>query len=297
LRHHPLFAAYLAFAAVCFFWGTTYLGIRIALESLPPFFLVSVRFLLSGGILLAALRLAKAEFPRGRHLWFTGLCGVLVLGVGNSCLTFSERIIPSSLAALFIAMSPVWMVGIEHAFPGGEKTTWGGSAGILVGLLGAGVLVGPDVLKEGLAGNVFRGFLLLQLGSASWSLGSILQRRVQVKLQPVTSAAIQQFAAGLFFLPAALLEEQPVHYTAQGIGALLYLVVFGSIVGYTCYVIALGRLPVAIVSLYNYINPVVAAVLGWLFYREPFGWREITAMLIIFAGVAIVKRYGHNAGS
>jgi drug/metabolite transporter (DMT)-like permease len=297
LRHHPLFAAYLAFAAVCFFWGTTYLGIRIALESLPPLFLVSVRFLLSGGILLAALRLAKAEFPRGRHLWFTGLCGVLVLGVGNSCLTFSERIIPSSLAALFIAMSPVWMVGIEHAFPGGEKTTWGGSAGILVGLLGAGVLVGPDVLKEGLAGNVFRGFLLLQFGSASWSLGSILQRRVQVKLQPVTSAAIQQFAAGLFFLPAALLEEQPVHYTAQGIGALLYLVVFGSIVGYTCYVIALGRLPVAIVSLYNYINPVVAAVLGWLFYREPFGWREITAMLIIFAGVAIVKRYGHNAGS
>lgn len=294
MTKHPLFAAYLAFASVCFFWGTTYLGIRVALESLPPLLLVSVRFLLSGGILLLALRIAGIALPRGKDLYWTGLFGLLVLGVGNSMLTFSEQLIPSSLASLFIAMSPIWMVGIEAAFPGGEKLTVGTAAGMAMGILGAGLLVGPDVFSQGLSGNVVRGFLLLQIGSISWGLGSILQKRHKTEMHPVASAAVQQFAAGLAFLPAALLERAPVTWDVKGIGALLYLTVFGSIVGYTSYVIALGRLPISIVSLYTYINPVVAAALGSLFYREPFGRQEVIAMLVIFLGVAIVKRYGQR---
>ncbi|MBL8174687.1 MAG: EamA family transporter [Bryobacterales bacterium] len=294
MKNHPLFAAYLAFASVCFFWGTTYLGIRIALESLPPFLLVSVRFLLSGSILLLAVRIAGLTLPKGGELWWTGLFGLLVLGAGNSLLTVSEQLIPSSLASLFIAMSPIWMVGIEAAFPGGEKLTKGTAAGMAVGMLGAGMLVGPDAFAQGLSGNIVRGFLLLQIGSVSWGLGSILQKRRSSETHPVASAAVQQFAAGLAFLPAALLERAPAVWDAKGIGALLYLTVFGSIVGYTSYVIALRSLPVSIVSLYTYINPVVAAALGWFFYREPFGRREIAAMLVIFLGVAIVKRYGQR---
>jgi len=294
LTRHPLFAAYLAFGSVCFFWGTTYLGIRIALETLPPLFLVSVRFLLSGGLMLAAVRLFRIPIPRGGELYRTALFGVLVLGVGNSCLVFSELLITSSLAALFIAVSPIWMVCIEALFPKGEKLTAGTLAGMAVGIIGAGLLVGPDIFTQGFSGNIVRGFLLLQFGSISWGLGSILQRRVERQPDPVASAAIQQFSAGLFFLPAALWEPQHVVWDPKGIGALVYLAIFGSIVGYTSYVIALNRLPVAIVSLYTYINPVVAAILGWMIYQEPFGRREVSAMAIIFLGVAIVKRFGHR---
>ncbi len=294
MRRHPLFLAYLAFASVCFFWGTTYLAIRVALESIPPLVLVSVRFLLSGGILLFVLRLRNVPFPRGRSLWLTSFCGFLILGVGNSCLTFAETMIPSSLAALFIAVSPVWMVTTEALVPGGERLTPGTLTGMIVAICGAGLLVGPDAFSQGFSGNIVKGFLLLQLGGLAWSLGSILQRRFKDDGNLVASAAVQQFAAGMFFLPPTLLGPLHFHWTPTSIGALLYLVIFGSIVGYTSYIVALRRLPVSFVSLYTYVNPVVAAILGWMMYREPFGYREITAMAIIFAGVAIVKRFGHR---
>jgi len=294
LRSHPLFTAYLAFASVCFFWGTTYLGIRIALESFPPLFLVSVRFLISGTLLMIGLRVAGIPLPRGRTLAWTALFGVMVLGVGNTCLTFSEQLIPSSLAALFISVSPIWMVCMEALMPDGERLRPGTIAGMGLGLVGAGLLVGPDMFQQGFSGQSVQGFLLLQFGGFSWGLGSILQRRVKAQAHPVASAAVHQFAAGLFFLTPTLLDSSPVHWDAKGIAALMYLIVFGSIIGYTSYIIALGRLPVSIVTLHTYINPVVAAALGWLFYREPFGQREIGAMVVIFAGVAIVKRYGHR---
>lgn len=294
MRSHPLFVAYLAFASVCFFWGTTYLGIRIALESWPPMYLVAVRFMISGGLLIAALKLKGVAFPSWRTTFMTGMCGVLVLGVGNSCLTFAETMIPSSLAALFIAVSPVWMVTLEALVPGGERLTAGTIIGIAVAILGAGLLVGPDAFQQGFSGNIIKGFLLLQFGSISWGLGSILQRRFKEPAHPVASASVQQFAAGLFFLPALFLDPRPVLWTATGVGSLLYLVFFGSIVGYTSYIIVLQRLPVSIVTLHTYINPVVAAVLGYLAYAEPFGRRELAAMAVIFAGVAIVKKFGHK---
>lgn len=292
MRSHPLFTAYLAFASVSFFWGTTYLGIRIALESIPPLMLVPMRFIASGLIMIAGSKLAGLQFPKGKDLIMTGLYGAMILGIGNTCLTLSEKFIPSSLAALFVTISPIWMIGIEALFADGEKLTKGAVTGVALGMVGVLILVAPDVMRQGFGGAVFKGFLLLQLGGAAWSLGSILQRRRKSEANPVASAAIQQFTAGLFFLPAMLWNWQPFTWTPTGIGAIVYLITFGSIVGYTSYVIALNRLPVALVSTYTYINPIVAAILGWLFYREPFGRPEITAMAIIFAGVYIVKRYG-----
>jgi drug/metabolite transporter (DMT)-like permease len=294
LTSHPLFAAYLAFASVCFFWGTTYLGIRMALETLPPLFLVSGRFLISGSLLLAALKLRGIAMPKGRELLMIGGFGVLTLGVGNTCLTYSEKMIPSSLSALFLAVSPIWMVTVEALIPGGERVTRGAAAGIAVSLIGAGILVGPDIFSQGFSGAVVQGFLLLQLGGISWSVGSILQRRLKTRINPFASAAVHQLAAALFFLPAMLWENAPVAWSGRSMAAMAWLIVFGSIVGYTSYIISLERLPVAIVSLHTYINPLVAAALGWLFYREPFGWKEVTAMAVIFLGVAIVKRYGHR---
>jgi drug/metabolite transporter (DMT)-like permease len=133
---------------------------------------------------------------------------------------------------------------------------------------------------------------------AGWAFGSIYQRRQVSKAHPIVIGAVQQLAAGLAFLPLVLVfHEHPVHWSTRGVAAILYLVMFGSIVGYSAYIFALDRLPVAIVSVYPYVNSVVAVTLGWLFYREPFGLREATAMLIIFTGVALVKRYSKPAAA
>lgn len=276
---------------MCFFWGTTYLGIRMALESFPPLKLVALRFLISGGLMLLLARISGAHLPSGRELWLTALNGVVVLGVGNGALTYAETWIPSGMAALFITTSPFWLVGIEAAMPGGERLRARVIGGMLIGSAGAALLVAPGALGEGFGSDVVKGFLTLQVGCFSWSLGSILQRRQPSKAHPVVSGAVQQLAAGLAFLfPALLAREHPVHWSLRGGGALLYLVAFGSIVGYSAYIYAMDRLPVAIVSIYTFINPVVAVILGWLFYREPFGKLEAWAMAVIFLGVAIVKK-------
>lgn len=280
---------------MCFFWGTTYLTIRMSLESFPPLILVCARFVLSGAILLVASRMLGAHLPRGRELLLTAINGVIILGVGNGALTFAETWIPSGLAALIITTSPFWLVGIEAMLPAGERLHLPTAVGMLIGFGGAALLVAPGAIAQGVSGNLMKGFLTLQLGCLCWSGGSLMQRRQATRAHPVVSGAVQQLAAGLAFLPLALLvKEPPIHWSTRGVSALLYLVVFGSIVGYSAYIYAMDKLPVAIVSLYTYINPIVAVFLGWLFYREPFGGREAIAMLIIFAGVAVVKRFGGN---
>ncbi len=281
--------AYLALISICFFWGTTYLGIRMALESFPPLMLVCARFTASGSIMLVAAFFQKSYLPRGRELWMAALSGVIVLGLANFCLVYAETIIASGLASLFITLSPFWLVGIETIIPGGERLHRPAIAGMLVGFAGVALLVAPDI-ERGVHKELLYGFLLLQLGNAAWSFGSILQRRQPARAHPIIIGAVHQLAAGLAFLPPALLvPEHPIHWGFRGVGALAYLVVFGSIVGYSSYAYALDRLPVAVVSIYPYANTVVAVTLGWMFYREPFGMREAVSMAIIFAGVAMVK--------
>ncbi len=292
LPRHPHFRAYLALAAVCFFWGTTYLGIRMSLESFPPLLLVCARYVISGSLMLAAIALRGGELPRGRELGAACLSGVLVLGIGNGCLVFAELWVPSGLACLIITISPFWMVGAEALLPGGEPLHLPTILGMLVGLGGAALLFAPDTHTHTFHAGLLSGFLVLQLGMAGWAFGSIYQRRRATGAHPIVIGAVQQLAAGLSFLPLVLVfHEHPVHWSLRGVGAILYLVMFGSIVGYSAYVFALDRLPVAIVSIYPYVNSVVAVTLGWLFYREPFGVREAVAMAIIFTGVALVKRY------
>ena len=267
----------------------------MAIESFPPLLLVASRFLLSGALMLGLVRWRGLYFPRGKELLWTAFNGFLILGIGNACLTFSELLIPSSLAALFTATSPFWLVGLDAGFPEGDRFRWPVFLGVLCGFAGAAVLVAPNLIEHGLQGNIWQGFLILQLGSCSWSLGSILQRHHSTKAHPFVSGGVQQFSAGLAFLiPAVIDYANPIHWSSRGVAAFFYLVLFGSIVGYSSYIYILDKLPVALISTYTYVNPVVAAALGWLFYREHFGARETTAMVIIFAGVAIVKRFSHR---
>lgn len=275
-------------------WGTTYLGIRMALESFPPLVLVSTRYILSGSIMLLFARARGIYLPRGRELLVACASGVVVLGIGNSCLVFSEVFIPSGLAGLITTISPFWLAGVEAMMPRGERLNGRAIAGMLVGLGGAALLFAPGVDTRVIDRSILlRGFLLLQLGMAAWSFGSIVQRRQAGKeAHPVIGGAVQQLAAGVVLSPFALaIPQHPVHWSARGIGALVYLVCFGSIAGYSAFAYALDRLPVAVVSIYSYVNAMVAVALGWLVYREPFGRREALAMAIIFAGVTVVKRY------
>jgi len=291
LRGQPLYRAYLALVAVCFFWGTTYLAIRMALESFPPLVLVSSRFLLSGSLMLAGARLLKARLPKGKELLLTMLNGVLILGIGNSCLAISELWIPSGMASLIITASPLWMVGIDALLPGGDRLRLATMAGILVGAMGVVLITAPQAVAASTGRHVWGAFLLLQLANFVWSLGSLLQRRMPALAHPIVSGAYQQLAAGLVTLPVALLAGgPPIVWNLRGVGALVYLALFGSIVGYSAYIYAMDKLPVALVSLYTYINPVVALWLGWLVYRESFGRMEAVGMAIIFVSVTIVKR-------
>ncbi len=286
--------AYLALSAVCIFWGTTYLGIRMALESFPPLLLVAARYLASGAIMLAGAFSMGIRLPPRPELLRTAANGVAILGIGNGCLAIAEQWIPSGLAALFITTSAFWMVGVEALVPGGVSLHAPTILGMLIGFSGVLILVAPAGVG-GLSTAMLSGFLVLQIGCAAWAFGSISQRRHSTTAHPIVSGAIQQLATGLVFtFPALVFKTHAIHSSPRSFGALVYLVVFGSIVGYSAYIFVLSHLPVAVVSIYSYINPVVAAILGWIFYREPFGTREAIAMMVIFAGIAVVKRYGRK---
>lgn len=289
-----MFKPYLALVAVCFFWGTTYLGIRMALESFPPMLLVCIRYMISGTIMLAFSRARGLYLPKGKELAWACFSGLLTLGVGNGVLVASETMIPSGIAGLIVTISPFWMVGVEALLPGGARLHAPTIAGMAVGLAGAALLFTPDA-GTAIDHKLVIGFVLLQFGMAGWSFGSIIQRRKAGKAHPVVAGGVQQMAAGLAMIPVALASGNlTIHWNTRGVSAILYLITFGSLVGYSAFVYVMDKLPVAIVSIYPYVNAVVAVALGWLFYREPFGWRETAAMVIIFAGVAVVKRYSHK---
>lgn len=290
----PRTRAWLALGSVCILWGTTYLAIRIALESFPPFLLMGVRYFLSGAIMVVGAKLWGATLPAGRELWLTSLYGVITIGFGTGLLCVAEQWVPSGLSALFIAAQPFWMVIADWVLSAGANRPHRPTIpGLVLGMIGVAVLVAPNAMKQGLSSGIVTGFLLLQLGCAGWVTGALLQTRLDGKAHPIVSGAVQQLATGAFFLLLALAFERfPAHIKLRALGGLLYLVIFGAIVGYSAFVYAMDRLPPAIVSIYAFVNPVVAVILGWLIFREPFGPREAVAMVLIFAGIAIVKFSG-----
>ncbi len=293
---------------MCFFWGTTYLGIRMAIESMTPAMMMFLRYTLSGGILLAGARLMGVPFPAAGEFWRTALYGVITIGFGTGSLAYAEESIPSGIAALMVTTQPFWMVGIESRTKGGEPLHAPAIWGMLVGLAGVALLVGPSMMGESGAvsrSDMLRGFLIMQISVATWSAGSVAQRRLPTRAHPILSGAIQQFATGIAFGVLVLIQTYvfqlgspwtgELSLTSRGVGSVLYLAMFGGIVGYSAYIFAMDRLPVALVSIYTYINPLVALFLGWLFYREKFGWIEGIGMAIIFLGVWLVKRAAQGA--
>jgi drug/metabolite transporter (DMT)-like permease len=276
---------------VCLVWGTTYLGIRIALETVPPFLMAAIRWTAAGALMIGYFRLRGIPLP-GRREW-TGLLvlGILMIGFGNGAVVWAQQTVPSGLASVLVAAAPFWMIGVERFAPNGERLTVSKVAGLLVGFAGIVLLVGPDLrLSSG------RGFLLgvmaIQVACLGWSIGSSYSRRRSRQENVLTAAALQMvFAGACLFLVATLHGEwQALTFNARTAGALAYLVMVGSLVGYTAYTYALKHLPVATVSLYAYVNPVIAVALGTIVLGEPLNPRIAAASGLVLAGTMLAKR-------
>jgi drug/metabolite transporter (DMT)-like permease len=284
--------AYIAWLAVCVLWGTTYLGIRIALETIPPALVGGLRFT-AAGIFLVAMLAAGGQTPIRPHQWGgLALTGVLTICVGNGGVIWAEQWVPSGVAAVTVATIPFWMIAIEMFTRDGDPLSGRLVLGLLVGFGGILLLVWPDIASGGVAGHRFlAGIVALQVACVGWALGSSVSRRHARQENVLSAAAMQMLFGGLVMLVAATMrgEWTQLAFTPRTLLAELYLTLAGSIVGYSAYTYALRHLPTATVSLYAYANPVIAIVLGGVVAGEPFGPRVIVASMMVLIGSALVR--------
>jgi drug/metabolite transporter (DMT)-like permease len=283
---------YVAWAAVCVIWGTTYLGIRICLESMPPALMGGLRWTLAGG-LLSMYVLARGEpLPPATRWPAIALLSFLLLGLGNGGVVFAEQWVPSGLAAVLVATAPFWMAGVEALLRDGERLEGGTVVGLLIGFSGILVLVWPDLsIGAGADRRFLAGVIALQIASLGWAIGSSYSKRHARSDHILGTTALQMLGGGLMMLAAGTLlgEWQQLFFTPRTITSLAYLSTLGAIGGFVAYSYALRHLPVSFVSLYAYINPVIAVALGVTVMGEPFDTRMATAAALVFAGVAVVR--------
>jgi drug/metabolite transporter (DMT)-like permease len=290
----------IAFGCVYVFWGSTYVAIRFGVEVLPPFVLASVRFLIAGPLMLGicAVRGERLRLP-WRDLWMLAAIGVLMLGVGNMGLVWCEQYLPSGLAALLIAVIPVFVALFEAFLPNGEGLRAKGWVGIGIGFLGLMVLLSPG-LREGLHGRSGQllGSAVAVFSAFAWTCGSILSRRARVSTSAFVAAAWEMMFAGVFnfALMVAVGGSYRVHWGTQAVLSIAWLVTFGSLVGYTAYIYLLDNVPVAKVSTYAYVNPIVAVVLGALLLKERLVPIEYAGMGAILVAVYLVTTSKLKAG-
>ncbi len=284
--------AYVAFAIVCTVWGTTYLAIRVAVETIPPMLLTAARFVTAGALLFAVARLRGDRAPRDRRtLLNAAIVGVLLVGIGNLAVVWAEQWVPSGLAALFVATAPFWVTLIELVHGSGEKIGGRRLAGMLIGFVGVAMLVTPRGAGGSFDIHFVLGALAIQVGCVAWQGGTVYAKNTLAKVPPLMSSALQMLSGGVFVLITGVAtgEVPRFHLTPRTFSALVYLTLFGSVLTYTAYVYALKSLRTTTMSLYAYINPVVAVILGWLILRERLTWVSVVAMLVILGGVALVQ--------
>jgi drug/metabolite transporter (DMT)-like permease len=284
--------AYVAWAAVCLIWGTTYLGIRISLESIPPALMGGLRWTIAGALLAAYVRLSGEKLPPPSRWGGIALLAFLLLGLGNGGVVFAEQWIPSGLAAVLVGTSPFWMAAVEAFMPKGERLTRAVVAGLLLGFGGIVMLVWPELsLDSGATGHFVAGVIALQIASFGWALGSSYSKRHTRRDNVLATTAYQMLAGGLMMIAAGTLlgEWNDLFFTVRTATALVYLSTIGAIGGFVAYAYALRHLPVSFVSLYAYINPVIAVALGVLILNEAFTSRMAISALLVFAGVALVR--------
>ncbi len=278
----------LALGTVYVIWGSTYLAIRFAVETLPPFYMAGTRFLVAGAILYGWRRAAGFSRPSASQWRAATIVGGLMLLGGNGGVVWAEQWVESGTAALIVAAVPLWMVVLDWLRPGGRAPAPAVWLGILVGLGGVALLLGGPQTGP----NHLVGWIVLVLASVAWAAGSLYSRTATLPA-PLLATGMQMLAGGALLMLAGTLAGElgrvdPAAFSRRSVLALAYLVVFGSLLGYTSYVWLLRVTPPALASTYAYVNPVVAVFLGWLLAGERLTARVLLASAIIVGGVALI---------
>ena len=291
-KHPSRFAVILAFGLVYLFWGSTYLAIDIAVQSIPPALMCAVRFSIAGVVMLAVCA------ATGRRIWYSArqialaaVVGLLLLMGGNLTLSWAELSVPSGLAALIIAITPLWFLVLDSMLLGHHRISWRGQAGLGLGMAGLLVLFWPELHSTSALGRrELWASLGLIGGSFLWALGSVLSKRWQSGMDVFSATGWQVTAAGAgnFLFALAAGDFSRVTWTARGVGATMYLVVCGSWIGYTAYIWLLEHVPTSKVSTYAYVNPVVAVFLGWLILHERVDRFIVMGSVIVVVSVILV---------
>ena len=289
----PSSRAYLiAFSTIYLVWGSTYLAIRVAVETMPPFAMAASRFLLAGSLFMTVLRLRGAAWPTLRQWRDAAVSGFFLLLGGNGLVSWSEQHIPSGVAALIIGSGPVFVVLVEWAWPGGKRPSLVTFAAMLLGFAGVAWLAAPWQ-NDGVDRLDPTGVAVILVACVSWAIGSIYGRHLRDPAPPFIAAAAQMLAGGVLLSFVALCHGDFAAWDHAAISpaswlAFGYLILFGSIAGYSSFVWLVKHTTAARAATFAYVNPVVAVFLGWLILNEPISPRTVLASAVIIGAVLIV---------
>ncbi len=279
----------LAYLCVCIVWGSTYLAIRIGVSEFPPALFAGIRFVIAGLLMLGFARYKGLAFPETiEDKKRLAMVGLFLLVGGNGLVVWAEQWVHSGVASLLVATVPLFMATLELLLPEGRSIGKKGWIGLLLGFSGVVLLV---FTHSGSGAIDLKGTVILLLGTFSWSVGSVYAKTFKASGSIVTHIGIEMLVGGIVLSSIGILLGEPAraHITAKGIGAILYLIFFGSILAYSCYIYILQKWPASKAGTYAYVNPPVAVLLGSLVLDEPFSIQVILSTLIILLGVLLVQ--------
>ncbi|HEY0653918.1 MAG TPA: EamA family transporter [Chryseosolibacter sp.] len=292
MNNRSLYIAYAGLAAVCLIWGTTYLALRIAVLHFPPFLFTALRQTTAGLILLAFMfTVGKAAWPSKEHFFRQAIGGFFMLSLGNGLVAYAEMEIPSGVAALICSMMPVMVIVINFFISKDERPNIPIVIGVILGLIGIVMIFGQHLAEFSNARYII-GIILTFGAVVAWAGGSIWMKKKNNDSNPFVNAGIQMLFGGIWCFPLSLMFDDlsNVSWSAEAAWSLLYLIIFGSLIAYASFSYALKKLPMTIVSMYAYINPLVAVLLGWLVLDEKLNAQIIVAMLLTIGGIYIVNK-------
>ncbi len=287
-----LLTAYIALGAICIIWGTTYVALRIGVLHFPPFLFVVIRQLISGIALAGfAMIFARAPLPSRENIVRQAIAGFFMISMGNGLVAYAEVLIPSGVAAIICSLMPMMVILINLTINKEEKPTMPILIGVLVGLVGI-VMIFAEHISDFSKIEYQVGIFLIFAAVVSWAGASVWLKKKNSEGNLFLNAALQMFFGGLWLVPCTLLFDDlsSVNWSLEAGISLAYLIIFGSIIAYACYSYTLRKLPMTILSLYAYVNPVVAVMLGWLILNEKLNLVIAMAIGVTVAGIYIVNR-------
>jgi len=292
MKENKNLLAYLALGAVCIIWGTTYLGLRIGVSQFPPFLFSIFRFLTAEPILIVLVLVSKkAAWPNKTVLFNQAISGLFMVTLGISVVGWSEMYISSGMAAIICSMMPIWTVLINVVVTKDEQPNWLIILGLVTGLTGI-VMIFGEHLSEFSNSNYTTGIVLTFAANLCWAIGSIWIKKKNTDSNPFMNAGLQMLFGGIFLIPLSLLldDYSRIQWNSSVIYSMAYMSLVGSVTAYACYSYAIKKLPMTLVSLYAYINPIVAVLLGWLVLNEKLNLRVGLAIVLTIAGIYIVNK-------